>query len=103
MGASRSTSSCRTTRGKRTVGFGCTAILNTRREDRKLTRPALLRILRNRIPPPAPPVGANRDAQLGIPAVCEIGVPLEVVTAVLTLFRAGRLALERGVHREVAQ
>jgi len=53
------------------------------------------------LPPLAPPVGADEDADLLVPAVRDLCRVLEVVAAVLALLVAVRLALEDGVVGEV--
>src|SRR5205807_9980222 len=57
----------------------------------------------NRLPPLAPPVGADQDAQLRVPAIRDLGRVLEVVPAVLAMLLALRLSLEHRVVRQVPQ
>jgi len=58
----------------------------------------------DRLPPLAPPVGADEDAQHRVPAVRDLGSVLEVVPAVLALLVAVlRLGLEDRIVGEVTQ
>src|SRR5678815_2570649 len=58
---------------------------------------------REGFPPLAPPAPADQDPQLGVPAVREVGVRIEVVQTVVALLVAVRLALEHRVLGQVAQ
>src|SRR4051812_15522202 len=58
---------------------------------------------RDLVPPLAPPFGAHEDAELGVPAVRDVGGVLEVVEAVVALLVAGGRAFEHRVGGEVTQ
>src|SRR3954469_7450257 len=60
-------------------------------------------LLRDLLPPLAPPVGTHEDPQLRVPAVGDLGGVLEVVEAVLALLLALRLTLQDGVVGEMAE
>jgi hypothetical protein len=66
-------------------------------------RPGPLLALGDGVPPLAPPLGAHQDAQLGMPAVRDLVVRLEVVETVLALLLAGGLPRQYGVRGQVAQ
>src|SRR6202034_4042029 len=57
----------------------------------------------NRLPPLAPPVAPDQDAELRVPAVRKILVRLEVVTAVGAPFVARGMPTEDLVVHQVAQ
>ena len=52
------------------------------------------------LPPLAPPLGADEDAQLRVPAVRDVGVGVEVVQAVVALLLARRVALSTARSRK---
>ena len=59
-------------------------------------------LVRHGVPPLAPPLRSDEDANLGVPAIGDVGVRLEVVATVLALLVAGRLSPQHGILGQVA-
>ena len=66
---------------------------------RRMLRRTRADLLRDLLPPLAPPVAAHEDAQLGVPAVRDLGGVLQVVEAVLALLAVGRVSAQHRVLR----
>jgi hypothetical protein len=69
--------------------------------DVSLNLPEL--VLVHFLPPLTPPFGANKNAQLWMPAVRNVCVSVQVVEAVSALLIAVRFAFENGVLRQMLE